>query len=1153
MVDVHKPATLRGFHVSVADVGDQMHLCHPLLSFQGDSALYLAHRLDWRNAHEVLEVVDPNEAAALGTLLPPRCRPPIASGEGLVAVGAELAQAAAAAELELLGSEIPFMRVDDPECWIGVATPALYTALRTRLVENARTAFDDELAYAACRGSRLSERGSAALLFMRKCGPRRRDDLVIRQLAGARQDEEYDLYRRLLIRFALELDTQEGVLDERVKRHVAVLADRKATVLAQRRESETPSSADASSARQSGSGMTANASTASPMLRADYQPYPFAVTETALAFDIQDGETTVHCDMAIERRGERGCALVLNGAELQLDSIAVDGRSLGGNEYAVDGETLTIFDVPNTCRVHVVTRIAPEKNSTLEGLYKSGAMYCTQCEPEGFRKITYYPDRPDVLSRFTTTITADAKRFPVLLSNGNPIADATHDRRRTVTWQDPFPKPSYLFALVAGDLAVLADEFVTCSGRTVALRIYSEPHNIGQCGYAMEALKRAMRWDEERFGREYDLDIFMIVAVESFNMGAMENKGLNIFNTSCVLATPDTATDAAHQRVEGVVAHEYFHNWSGNRVTCRDWFQLSLKEGFTVYRDAEFSSDMNSRTAKRVEDVDFLRSVQFVEDGGPLAHPVRPESYLEINNFYTATVYEKGAEVVRMMATILGRDRFRAGADAYFDRHDGCAVTIEDFIAEMERVAEAPLPQFRRWYEQAGTPLLTVAEERRGDSLALTIDQSCPATPGQPQKQPFHIPLAFGLVDASGGDLLGAAGAGSGVRLSTAAKVENPDGDGTLVAHLTEPRTTLAFSAVQADANVSFLRGFSAPVQVRYRRDASVLRRLATTDSDGFARWDAGQTLLADSLLASARGLAEDKTDEVLELFRALGASAPQLPDDGEAKALLASMLTLPLESWLLEMAPGTDILAICRAWDALADRIADSFDWLAVAAANEVRGGYRPNAADSARRQLKHRALSYALRRLDREDPKGAADLLSRNLREADNLTDRLAALQCLLGLRSLGEDAKERQLEAFYQCWSAEALVVDAWFGVQAGNPLPGTLARVQALQEHAAFDIENPNKARALLLRFTANMRNFHAADGAAYRWAGDIVVAIDGFNPQVASRFAKTLTAWPRFDTERGLRMRTALAAVGEHELSKDVREVVDKGLSADAAQ
>ena len=887
-----------------------------------------------------------------------------------------------------------------------------------------------------------------------------------------------------------------------------------------------------------------------PVHLADYQPYPFEVAETRLAFDIRDGETSVRCEMEISRR-EANVPLVLNGADLELDGIAIDGRSLGGNEYAVEGETLTIFDVPDACRVRVDTRIKPERNTALEGLYKSGAMYCTQCEAEGFRKIVYYPDRPDVLSRFTTTITADAERYPVLLSNGNPLADETRDGRRTVTWRDPFPKPSYLFALVCGDLAVREDVFVTCTGREVALRIYSEPHNIGQCAYAMDVLKRAMRWDEERFGREYDLDIFMIVAVESFNMGAMENKGLNIFNTSCVLATPDTATDAAYQRVEAVVAHEYFHNWSGNRVTCRDWFQLSLKEGFTVYRDAEFSSDMNSRTVKRVEDVEFLRSVQFAEDGGLLAHPVRPDSYLEINNFYTTTVYEKGAEVVRMLATILGRSRFRAGADAYFARHDGKAATVEDLVAAMEGAAELALPQFRRWYEQAGTPLLTVGETRQDDRLELVIEQSCPPTPGQPTKQPFHIPLAFGLV-GEGGDLLGALGEaqGSATTVETSATIENPDADGTLVAHLTEPRTVIALHGVPEDAEVSFLRGFSAPVRVRYPRNANVLRRLALMDGDGFARWDAAQTLIVQSLLAATEGEAagKDESEQVFELFEALADAALTAPDDGEAKALLAAMLALPRETWLLDAAPGTDILAIADARDALADRLASACDWLRLAEANRTPGAYRPTAPDIARRQLKHRALSYAMRKLDGEDPQHAAQMLSDTLRDADNLTDRLAALEGILSLRSLDEAAKQAALEAFYEQWGADALVADAWFAAQARNPLPGTLERVRKLETHKAFDIANPNKVRALLLTFTANARHFHAADGEGYRWTAEHVIALDELNPQVASRLAKTLVDWPRFDAARGHRMKDALETIGAQSRSNDVREVVEKGLA-----
>ena len=898
-----------------------------------------------------------------------------------------------------------------------------------------------------------------------------------------------------------------------------------------------------------------------PVRLADYRPFPFQVHETKLDFDIRDGETTVRCEMAVERQGDASAPLVLNGVDLKLMALTVDERPLGGNEYVVEGETLTIFDVPDSCRVQVVTRIQPESNTALEGLYKSGSMYCTQCEAEGFRKITYYPDRPDVLSRFTTTISADEQRFPVLLSNGNlvPTVDpsaATVAGRRTVTWRDPFPKPSYLFALVAGDLALLEDEFVTCSGRRVALRIYSEPHNIGQCDYAMDVLKRSMRWDEQRFGREYDLDIFMIVAVESFNMGAMENKGLNVFNTSYILATPDTATDAAYQRVEGVVAHEYFHNWSGNRVTCRDWFQLSLKEGFTVYRDAEFSSDMNSRTVKRVEDVEFLRSVQFAEDGGPLAHSVRPQSYMEINNFYTTTVYEKGAEVVRMMATILGRERFRAGTDAYFDRHDGRAATVEDFLDAMESSSGLSLPQFRRWYEQAGTPLVTVSQVRRGDELTLTVEQSCAPTPGQPNKAPFHIPLAFGLIDAAGAELLGESGRknGSTVTVATDAKVENPEADGTLVTHLTASRTAIVLTGAPDDAAVSFLRGFSAPVRVRFLRPPAVLRRLAERDTDGFARWDASQNLIADSLLA-ALGMSSDAAEdsdasqEVIALFRELCQMAARAPDDGEAKALLAAMLTLPRETWLLDLAPGADILEIVRVWDALADRLAGAVDWLALAAANKTSHPYRPDSADIARRQLRQRALWYALRQLDADDPQRAAALLTDELANADNLTDRLAALQGIIGLRSLPEADKAAHLEAFYQRWSSQALVVDAWFAAQARDPLPGTLDRVMALQKHKAFDGANPNKVRALLLTFTTNVRNFHAADGGGYRWAADQILAIDRYNPQVASRLAKALADWQRFDAARGARIRAALEIVAVRDLSNDVREVVDKSLNA----
>ena len=881
---------------------------------------------------------------------------------------------------------------------------------------------------------------------------------------------------------------------------------------------------------------------------ADYEPYPFALKTTHLEFDIRDGETAVRCMMEIERR-EAGAPLVLNGAELQLDRIAIDGRELRGNEYAVEGETLTVSDVPDACRVQVHTRIKPEQNTALEGLYKSGPIYCTQCEPEGFRSITFYPDRPDVLARFTTKITADAKRYPMLLANGNLEADELHGGRRTVVWRDPFPKPSYLFALVAGDLAILEDEFVTCSGRTVTLRIHSEPHNIDQCDFAMDVLKCAMRWDEERFGREYDLDIFMVVAVETFNFGAMENKGLNIFNSAALLATPDTATDARYQYVERVVAHEYFHNWSGNRVTCRDWFQLSLKEGFTVFRDNQFSADANSSAVQRVEAVELLRSEQFVEDGGPLAHAVQPDSYDKIDNFYTRTVYEKGAEVVRMLSTILGRTRFRAGTDAYFEQHDGQAVTVEDFVVAMEEAAGFPLPQFRRWYQQAGTPLLTVAETRDGDRLELAIEQSCPPTPNQHSKQPFHIPLAFGLVAPDGGELLGAAGQANGaaIDVATNAKLENPNDDGTLVAHLTDARTAVTLRGVPNDAQVSFLRGFSAPVRVDYPRPAAALSSLALTDSDGYARWDAAQTLVAQSVLAAVRGRAND---DALELFQKLCEATRSAADDGEAKALLAAMLTLPGETWLLDIAPGTDILAIADARDGLADRLADECDWLAIAEANRTPSyQHPPGLPDIARRQLRHRALWYAMRRLGRDDPQRAEAMLNGILRDADNLTDRLAALEGLLCLPSLDDERKQSTLRDFYTRWSSKALVVDAWFAAQARNPLPNALARVKALESHDAFDIGNPNKVRALLFTFTRNARNFHAVDGRGYRWLADHVVDLDQRNPQLASTLAKALVDWQRFDTERGRRMRNALESAGSHDLSENVREVVEKGLAA----
>ena len=717
----------------------------------------------------------------------------------------------------------------------------------------------------------------------------------------------------------------------------------------------------------------------------------------------------------------------------------MDGRSLGSNEYALDETGLTLFDLPERCELAVVTRIEPEKNTALEGLYKSSGMYCTQCEAEGFRRITYYQDRPDVLSVFTTTIVADPA-YPVLLSNGNRISEEIlSDGRRRVTWHDPHPKPSYLFALVAGDLAMLEDSFLTASGREVVLRIYSEPHNIGQCDFAMDALKRAMRWDEERYGREYDLDIYMIVAVDDFNMGAMENKGLNIFNTSCVLANPDTATDQAYQRVEAVIAHEYFHNWSGNRVTCRDWFQLSLKEGFTVFRDAQFSGDMHSSTVKRIEDVNLLRSVQFAEDAGPLAHPVRPASYIEISNFYTPTVYEKGAEVVGMVRTIVGPESFRAGSNLYFERHDGQAVTTEDFLKAMAEASGRDLGQFQRWYDQAGTPVVTVSTDHRGDVFSIAFRQTCPATPGQEKKLPFHMPIALGLIDADGRSLVTE-------DLTWASDQAVERREDTLIFHLCAETSELRLPGLTEAPEVSLLRGFSAPVKIDFDRPDASLARLATMDPDGFAAWDALQTLLVRELARLAAGDAVSAT--VSELF---GAMLTDMPADAESRFLLAAKLTVPTENYLFEQVERIDVDGVCRARDRLLDTLArDHADaWQALLEQYDDRGAYSPDADAMAARALKNCALGFLGRVLTAGELENE---LAERMSRADNLTDRRALLQ--LAVNRLPEsDLTARMLADFLELWREEALVVNQWFAVQASG-IGCDVRKLKALVAHPAF---------------------------------------------------------------------------------------------------
>ena len=878
----------------------------------------------------------------------------------------------------------------------------------------------------------------------------------------------------------------------------------------------------------------------------DYQPPAWRTEETHLEFDIRPGATTVRSRLLVRRDPEAGpeAPLALDGEHLELVSVAVDGRPLAGNEYRAGDGSLELFGLPTMCELSIVTRIEPEKNTAFEGLYKSGSMYCTQCESQGFRRITYYQDRPDVLARYTTTIVADAARFPVLLSNGNLIEESETDGRRRVTWRDPFPKPSYLFALVAGDLALMTDSFTTASGRAVELRIYSEPRNIGQCEYAMGALKRAMRWDEARFGREYDLDIYMIVAVEDFNMGAMENKGLNIFNTSCVLASPDTAVDAAYQRVEGVIAHEYFHNWSGNRVTCRDWFQLSLKEGFTVFRDAEFTSDMHSRAVKRIEDVAMLRAVQFAEDSGPMAHPVRPDSYMEISNFYTATVYEKGAEVVGMIRTLVGDDGFRKGTDLYFERHDGQAVTTEDFVVAMEDANGIDLGQFRRWYSQAGTPVLRVRAHWADGDLTVEIEQSCPATPGQPDKVPFHIPLLVGLVGERGEELVGDA-----LRIQSDARWERRGS--SLLIHVREPATRLRLGGLAARPALSFLRGFSAPVRIDHPRPAATLAFLARRDQDGFARWDALQSLLLHELSALRQGGAV--SGSLMDVFAGLLDEA-LAARDAERKAMLNNMLALPSEAYLFEQAETVDVEGICGARDALRTAIAEGLkdSWHRLYAANAADGAYVADAAGMARRGARNLALGYLGAGLGEQ----AHDLIARHLRDANNLTDRLAGLAQIVDSET--HPARAELIAGFYERWRDESLVVNQWLQVQAESLRTGVEA-IAELERHPAFDARNPNKLRSLYGAFSMrNNRNFHAADGASYRFLAQRIIERDAENPQVAARLATPLTRWRKFDARRQQLMKTALSrilAVAEEPpgLSRDVFEVVSKSLHVSEAR
>ena len=873
----------------------------------------------------------------------------------------------------------------------------------------------------------------------------------------------------------------------------------------------------------------------------DYQAPDYLIDETHLTFELFDDHSLVHAQLVMRRNPERGAGLpplVLDGELMELLGVKLDDTDLTADQYQLAADSLTLQPRSDAFTVDTSVRIHPETNTALEGLYKSTGMFCTQCEAEGFRKITYYLDRPDVMSRFTTTLIADQQQYPILLSNGNPVGNGPQeDGRHWATWEDPFKKPAYLFALVAGDLWCVEDSFTTMSGRDVALRIYVEPENIDKCAHAMTSLKKSMRWDEEAYGREYDLDIFMIVAVNDFNMGAMENKGLNIFNSSAVLARAETATDAAHQRVEAIVAHEYFHNWSGNRVTCRDWFQLSLKEGFTVYRDAGFSADMHSPTVKRIQDVAYLRTHQFAEDAGPMAHAVRPDSFIEISNFYTLTVYEKGSEVVGMLHTLLGAEGFRKGSDLYFERHDGQAVTCDDFIRAMEDANGVELSQFKRWYSQAGTPRLQVSEhfDAQARTYSLTLRQSCPATPDKVEKLPFVIPVALGLLDASGQELP--------LRLADEATAVGT----SRVLAVTEAEQTFTFVDIAEQPLPSLLRGFSAPVKLSFPYSRDQLMFLMQHDTDGFNRWDAGQQL---SVQVLQEMIGQYQRGESLAMdSRLLTALASVLDNTELDPAMVAEMLSLPSEAYLAEISEVADVDAIHAAREFARKQLADGlFDglWARYQANREVSRStaYVAEKEHFARRALQNIALSYLMLS---ERPEVLAATLEQ-YDACDNMTERLTALAVLVN--SPFEAEKARALQAFAEHFKDNPLVMDQWFSVQAASGLPGGLARVKALMQHPAFTLKNPNKVRALIGAFAGqNLINFHAAGGSGYRFLADLVIELNALNPQIASRQLSPLTRWRKYDSKRQALMKAELERIlASGPLSSDVYEVVSKSLA-----
>ena len=826
--------------------------------------------------------------------------------------------------------------------------------------------------------------------------------------------------------------------------------------------------------------------------RKDYAPSAYAILSTHLTFDIQEHETLVTNEMQMERLSNAETPLVLDGEDQELFTLKLDGQHVDPKDYEWTDTALTLHHLPQKFTLTLVSRIHPESNTKLEGLYKSKDMFCTQCEPHGFRRITFYLDRPDVMTLFTTKIIADKSRYPVLLSNGNLIEQGeVNPHRHFAVWHDPFKKPSYLFALVAGNLSKISTPFVTMSGRTVQLEVFSDPLSINQCDYALQAMKDALAWDEKRFGREYDLDVYMIVAAEDFNMGAMENKGLNIFNTKYVLANRELSTDMDYQLVQAVIGHEYFHNWTGNRVTCRDWFQLSLKEGLTVFREHEFTADHHGRTLKRISEANTIRSSQFAEDASPMAHPIRPDSYVEMNNFYTVTVYEKGSEVIRMQHTLLGEAGFRKGMDLYFERHDGQAVTCDDFVKAMEDANQVDFSLFKNWYSEAGTPIVKVKSHYDAKAQTFTLDFE--------QDRLFHIPIKLGLISKKTGKALGE----------------------EIIYSLKEPKASLVLNHVTEAPIPSLLRDFSAPVKLFYDYSLEDLALLWEHDPNLFNRWDAGQRFMTEVILH------QGDAEKVIAPIRSILKEAHTHP------ALVAELISIPSIKALAEMEPKINPEQLIQAREKLLQlintRLISEFKILYQEAAKHDSAGYRT---------LKNTCLMHLCTAGEYTEAKSQFD-------QAQNMTDRFGALSAIVNSNA---PFKADCLQQFYEFYHEHALVVDKWFAVQAASKMPDTLANVSKLMTHPAFNWKNPNKVYSLVLMFAQNFYQFHQKDGAAYRLLGEFIAKIDPINPMVAARLTKALMSFKHYDEPYASLMRTEMLKLREIEtLSSDLTEIVTQAL------